>query len=718
MHAGVKRMSQLANQVNGSQQIERADFTAEGPELDPRYTDDGAVQLVIQDTQRASTFLEKKQWNLFWREADVLYQSPRTNTTFEGSTVARANVSRFTVAQHVNALVPTMKNGIFYENPPFMMRPRPSTKQATARAKTALYGALLEECDFENEAELALEDMTTFGTVICKAGFDRYILKKKRRRPKKAAPKVDLPFGKSLTVHTIESDELEVVDDEIQVEEIYFERCELGSVFIDPTWKSPNNLHKGAKYLVFQSYPTFKDLDRMRQQKVEGEDGKIEAGYDIPGEDELIAFFTTHPQSAAGPGQVQLNQGGQNWAIHHAQGDEEPASADPTLRPIRMLERWDRTYVYAVLTQDGGDRGVLIRKEEHGLPFIPFFAANFWNIPNAGYGLGVGRLAGSDQRIDKGLTDAVLDILSYAVNPQYVRSRAANVPTQQIRQRLGGIIDVDPGPTGNTTNSFRLLEMPEVPASAFPVLQDARQSARSTTGADEAFTQGNTPTKGTTALRTATVGGGIMAANTAKIQGPVGHFVRGVFLPFLELMDFFVKNEMSLTKIRSVLGPLMAPDFELDAQNFYDADDKFEVLAGAHLAAKKAAAQALPLLVQIFENPQLISQLNALGWMVDAKVLVDMFMEVTEWRNNQELVRKMTPEEQAHFQQSNPGMQKVQGQIAAIGARHQARSEEIDQQNEAQLARDMIGDANKQAAGWEERKWDRQAIEASPFAPA
>jgi hypothetical protein len=101
MHAGVKRMSQLANQVNGSQQIERADFTAEGPELDPRYTDDGAVQLVIQDTQRASTFLEKKQWNLFWREADVLYQSPRTNTTFEGSTVARANVSRFTVAQHV-----------------------------------------------------------------------------------------------------------------------------------------------------------------------------------------------------------------------------------------------------------------------------------------------------------------------------------------------------------------------------------------------------------------------------------------------------------------------------------------------------------------------------------------------------------------------------------------------------------------------------------------
>lgn len=69
------------------------------------------------------------------------------------------------------------------------------------------------------------------------------------------------------------------------------------------------------------------------------------------------------------------------------------------------------------------------------------------------------------------------------------------------------------------------------------------------------------------------------------------------------------------------------------------------------------------------------------------------------------------------FKSMNPGAQKVQGQIAAIGARHQARSAEIDQQNEAALARDMVGRANDEAALWDERKWDREGINQSEFAP-
>ena len=81
-------MARLKNQVNGSNRIEAADVQVMGPTLDPRYTDDGAVSLVIQDAERARTFIDQKQWNLYWRESDVLYQSPRTNQAFEGSTVA------------------------------------------------------------------------------------------------------------------------------------------------------------------------------------------------------------------------------------------------------------------------------------------------------------------------------------------------------------------------------------------------------------------------------------------------------------------------------------------------------------------------------------------------------------------------------------------------------------------------------------------------------
>ena len=711
-------MGTLTGASYGSRIIEESDVQLMGPELDPKYTDDAAVALTIQDARKARTFLDNKQWNLHWREADVLYQSPRTNQAFEGSTVARANISQFTVAKHVNCLVPAMKSGIFYETPPFLIRPRPSTTQRTAYSKTVLYGTLMDDCDFEDISEHALESMTNFGTVIVKAGWFQDIKTKPVRTPKGDPIRMKLPMQGELVVNTKESDEIEVTDTEVTELGMTYELCELGTLLIDPTWKGPNKLHKTAKYVVHVTYPTFKDLDDLREQKLFDKEGKQVGGYDIPGEEELKAYFFLHQENANAPSQVQLNMGGQNWSIHHAQGEDEPASVDPLERPMQMLERWDRTWVYTVLCPDGEDIGVIIRKEKHGLPFLPFFSANFWNIPNAGYGLGVGRLAGNSQRVEKGITDALLDLLSMAVNQMYVRDRGANAPTQQIRQRLGGIIDVDTKPGQSVRDVFGIIELPKVPTEAFTILQNAAQNAQSTTGADEAFTQGSLPGKGgSSAARTATGAGGIISANAGKIQGPVGHFVNGILLPFIELMEFMVKQRMPLSKIREILGDELGQAWQLDARNFYDSKDRFECLAGAHLAAKKAMAQALPLMVQIFENAPLVQQLNATGYVVDVKMLLEMFMEISEWKNARELIRPMTPQEQQKYQAANPGQQKVQAQVAAIGARHQAKSAEIDQQNEAAMARDMIGKANDEAALWDERKWERQEIGQSMFAP-
>jgi hypothetical protein len=703
--------------TTGSAPIEKDDVQLQGPLLPPKYTDDAAVQLVIQDARRARTYLDQKQWNLHWREADVLYQSPRTNQSFEGSTVARANISRFTVAKHVNSLVPAMKGGIFYEMPPFLIRPRPAMNQATARAKTAVYAALFDKCKFETVSERALESMTNFGTVIVKGGWTRETKIKKTRSPKAAPMKYKLPMGGELIVHTKESNELVVRETEVTEQGLTFEICELGSVLVDPSWNEANALHTGAKYVAHVTYPTFTDLDALREQCVYDEEGNQVGGYDIPDEEDLKNYFFGHPGNAASPSQVQLNMGGQNYAIHHAQNPEEPVSADPLERPIQMIERWDPERVMTILCPEGGDTGVLIRKEEHPLPFIPMFASNFWNIPNAGYGLGVGRLAGSDQRIEKGLTDALLDILSFMINQTYIRDRGANIPTGQIRQRLGAILDADTKPGQKVTDVFGIIEPPKVPGEIFPVLQASAQSAQSTTGADEAFNQGNLPGRGSSAARTATGAGGIISANASKIQGPVGHFVNGILLPMVELTDFFVKEYMTPDEIRKIVGRELGEAFEVDMQNFYDADDTFDCLAGAHLAAKKAMAQALPLMVQIFENQPLIQQLNSIGWIVDVKQLLEMFMEVSEWKNARELIRPMNKQEQARYQQSNPGMQKVQSQLAAIGARHQAKTAEIDQQNEAQIARDLLGKANDEEALWDERKWGRDQIEQSEFSP-
>ena len=697
-------MATLASSVIGpTTRIERSDIVLQGPMLAPKYTDDGAIKLVERDTERAETFLNNKQWNIHWREADVLYQSPRTFATFENSVVTRANTSRFTVAKHVNSLAPMMRSGIFYERPPFVIRPRPATKQATAVAKSALYGALLDKIDFEQTCNRGIENQILFGTVVFKGGWETKTKKVKRFTRKKPPIEVTLPFQqKPVKVNTKESDEFQIEDDEVTTNQPFFEECALGEVLPDPGWRHANRLDK-AKYVIHRTYPTFKDLDELR----------LNDSYDSPSEEDLVAYFFSHENAANAPSSVEDLQGDVS-ELHHAEPRNKITSDDPLERPIEMLERWDATYVYTILRT--ADRAsVIIRNEEHGLGRIPFFSANYWNIPNAGWGLGVGRLVGTDQRIEKGLMDSVLDILSYALNPQYARDRGANVPTQQIRTRLGGIVDVEANGK-NPRDAFGIIETPKVPPEVFAVLQNAQTNAQSTSGADEAFTQGSLPGKGgSSAARTATGAGGIMAANAGKISGPVGNFASGVMLPFLDMMQDMVQERMPITEIREILGDEMAADFELDELDFFNSVDKFEILAGAHLAAKKAMAQALPMIVQIFENPALTQQLNAMGYKIDVLVLLKMFMEMSEWKDQRDLIVPMNPQEAQNFQQSNPGMQKMQGALAQIQAKHAAKTEEIDQQAEAKTGRDVLLNAFQDAGNYVARQNDREEFREGAF---
>lgn len=706
-------MNEITGTVSTTGTIEASEVTLQGPSLAPKYNDEATAKLVAGDFERAVEFQNEKQYAMHWREADTLYQSPRGAINFDNSTVTRSNVSRFTVAKHVNSLAPSIESGLFYETPPFVIRPRPAQSQTTAFAKSSLYGALLDEIEFQDECVLAIEGMVLSGTTICKAGWFTETRKRKMFVRKNAPKRVTMPLtGKTQAVHTAESDEFDVSEPETIVNRPFFENCPLGSVFVDPGWRHANKLHK-AKYLIHQTFPTFKDLDKLRAP--DGDKKKAAADYNIPSEKELKDYFFAHDQNAGPTSQFESDQTNQSIA-YHPEGRNDITSDDPLERPIEMLERWDDTYVKTILRVDG-DQVAVIRNEEHGFGRIPFFSANFWNIPGAGYGIGVGRLVGSDQRIEKGLVDGALDILSYSLNPSYARARGANVPTQQIRTRLAGIVDVDTEPGRGVRDAFGLIEQPRVPGEVFPLLQEAQQSGQSTTGADEAFTQGSLPGKGgSSAARTATGAGGIMAANAGKIQGPVGRFVRGIFLPFIQMLDEMVKERMPVSEIRAILGEELGDAFELDETDFLNSYDKFEVLAGAKLAAKKAMAQALPLMIQVIENPALVQQLNAMGYAVDAKLLFEMFMEVSEWKDQRELIRPMTPKEQQLFQQNNPGLQKVQGNLAEIAAKHQAKTAEIDQNHEASLASKMMLQSGAEAAGYVSRQEERDQMRQGVYA--
>jgi hypothetical protein len=58
--------------------LQAADFTNTG-EL---KTVSGELSLVVNSAQAARDFLTNKQWNLLWRDADLLFQAPRPMTIY------------------------------------------------------------------------------------------------------------------------------------------------------------------------------------------------------------------------------------------------------------------------------------------------------------------------------------------------------------------------------------------------------------------------------------------------------------------------------------------------------------------------------------------------------------------------------------------------------------------------------------------------------------
>jgi hypothetical protein len=681
---------------SGQIQLEQVTFYRD-PARKPEFNDEAAKTLVVQDARRTDSWLAEKQWSMHWRETDILYQSPRIAATFEGTTVTRANVSRFTVAQHVNSIHPQMMSGLFYENPPFVLTPGANCEMEIVRAWTELLKVLLKRAHFEYGCELGTHNQVNMGSGIWKKGWCTTTKIKKEYRPKSAPVEVAVPFSKDpKIVHTEESDEFEVLEIEVEENAPFFESKDITYILPDPGWNEPDI--RKAKWVIERMYLNFYDLRELRE----------EAGYDIPDDETLKMWFFNGPETAIMPGTVEQQNAG-NIYMQHAQPRYMDSSVDPLARPLEVLERWDnRTGKVITVLQEK----MIIR---HEYADFPFYSANWWNVRNSGWGIGVGRLVGQDQRIDQGGTNAALDILSFGVNPQYLRAEDSNAPTQNIRQRLGGIISVTPPRSGRLEDALRIMEQPRVPVELFTVLGMSKEASEGASGANEMLTQGNMPARGRTSLtRTARGVGEFAGAVAGRLQGPVGRFCNQVFIPFIIDLCDMVRERMPIREIRAILDDKFGKTgFHTTKEfmtKFLNSELIIDVLAGAHLAAKKAMAASLPIMIQIFENPHLLQQLNAMGWTVDVKMLFDMMCQISDWKNDKELIRRMTREEQQMFAQANDAVNKIKGQAMLQQQKHGQEQELVDQKAEARLSHDIIMSSADRATASVERGEFRNAV--------
>ena len=612
-----------------------------------QFNDTAAIKLVIDDTSTADNFININQWASGWTMADLLYQSPMSGNGDGATDVATSAVPKFMVSNHISSIVPKIMGGIFYEDPCFLLRPSPGTTPDVIDAKTAIFTFQLKAMRFEEEVERGLEQMALLGTAIWKWGYTEY--EHKGKKYKRYADKTTIDDGgKTVEIDTPESDDFEIEFYTEKVSHPWLKYCDIRTVLVDPGCRCGDI--RRAAWVVYRDYATYQDLNKLRGME----------GYNIPSEEVLKAMFMK-PHTGAKPDNISMTiPEGMMGYLQHARPRATATSADPTRAPLEILERWDNEKVVVVLMYNGNY--ILIRNEANPYGKIPFFSANWRNIPDSFYGQGLGLLIGSEQIVEQGVTNLALDLLAYCLQPVALRKKGFNAPTQNTRWEQGGIIDVEE----DVEKAFKFLQMPAPPGEAFQFIQQSQSSGASTSGANEQVIQGAGHAGiSTTGMRSGTGAAAVIQANASRLDGPTGRFVRQVFEPWLHQMDELDNDWLPTDVLRDILGDEIGEHFKIDHIDYRNSEVKYEVLAGANLGAKKEMAQFLPILIQMFTNPIFLQGIKDAGYKFDALAIFQSFCDAAGWKFSQKFVVPMTDQEKAKVQANSPAaLQAAQAKSA------------------------------------------------------
>jgi hypothetical protein len=659
------------------------DYTAQG-EL---TSVDAEIALVTGAAKRAEQFMASKQWSLLWRDADLLYQSPRPMSVYENTYVLEPNVQRFTVAKVCNAVVPQLYKGLFYADPPLLLRPRPGTSQGVVDGKTALFSYLLDECKFKTETKWGLEQMSHLGTGIWKWGVDYKKVITTRR--KATVQSIDTDAGDTKDSQIVPADEppqLEVT--EKIVPRPFFESRPLDRVLIDP--KCAVGDIRAADFVIDVRYMDFYDLKDVQDALNEAADDDPERqNWKLPTSDRELQQWWLPPTDINNPTILTTEQAAHvDGVVHHAEKINIQVTPDLLRKKLEVLEFWDKGRKILVI-----DRRKVIYSGKNKFGVVPFLSANWWNRPKAFYGMGLGLIVGQNQRVDQGTINAILKILAFGVNPIYLRKRDSNAPTQMIRTGLGKVLTVDT----EVDKAYKLLETPKVPTDIWSALQESEKATESSSGADQMLVQGSTAGPRSSMGRTS--GGASILANASatRLDGPLDNFIEQVFKPFLYILDMLIRDYISDKEIFDILGDELGKEFVMNFQEFHDAKMEYEVLAGSSLAAKRTMAQSMTLITQIFENPTIqenIAEIN--GEYIDFKPILSMWMEASEWKNKQDIIKPLTEDmKQRRDQKSQAAQQqsKLAQQSQLNDQKFRQKQQLEDQANEGRIKRDIVREA-------------------------
>ena len=643
------------------------------------WQEDPAMRLVIQDAERAESEMNRRSWILQWESSRDLYNSIYTPNFWPGTQMEAASVNFFTVATAVNGINPQILAGLFYENPPFIAQERSGTTAQCARAVSALLGYQLEDINFREELRLGGMNFLLFGTAMFQEGWEKFT--RERKIVKRKNPPVVIPSTVPGAPDTrITDDELEVEIIEETIDRPTFEHIvNLREILVDPGLEVPDI--RKAKYVIRRRYMTWDDLDKLRDRE----------GYDIPSREKLLELFMPPVE----PVESNPQQDGGRNPLYDARAEApwETTTADPFQKPLEVLERWDNK-TYTVVLQ----KKLVIYNDRNIYGKIPFLSIGWWDCPGSFWSLGLGRTIGTEQRVQTGITNLVMNIANLKLNAPLVRVRGKSVPTQSIRIGPNKMIEVD------AQGDLAPLKFGDPVVEAAELFGQSIGRVAEVSGNNSITSQGQAGQSGHSNLARSSDGAQLLGQGASNvISDCVDKLANQVIVPFLYDLQEMNQSYLLPSQLEYIMNDELQHDYLTQGGDLIDilnARVKFSILAGSKMIARRTMIQGLPLLVQFLSNPAIQEQLANEGKKVDVNELVKMYFEASEWRNMNDVVIAMTPQDLAKQQaQSQAALQQSKGVVQSQLQQQKFNQAQalLDQADTNRAARDALRDAWKKA---------------------
>lgn len=655
-----------------SHQLSREDFDAEGNLVDEQ----AELSMVVRSAEIAEGWIGDNVWKMYWRDAITLYNNPRPLETFGDTYILAPNVQRWTIATTVNSVIPSLKKGMFYSDPPFLSRPRPGTSKTIVDAKTAVARYVLDKTNFKNEVSEAFEQFALLGTCIVKWGVETV----EEIEPKRKSSARQIPSSSDVAANATatQDEEPQIIEEQKVVTRPWFQFKDIRNVLVAPNLKSPDI--RRADWVVDQCYADYYELKALKE----------DPRYNIP--DDFIEWFFTPAETSFTPTKLAAEASTQpEGYVPTGADDTIEHSGDPLRKKLEILEYQDNQRVIAVI-----NRKYVIRSEKNEFGCITYFSANWWNRPKAFWGIGLGTLLAGNQRVDSGAINAILKQLSFGSNASYIKSRDSGAITQMMRTGLGRVHMVD----GEVDKAYRLLDTPKIDPNVWAALRESQQSTESASGADAALVGGSTAGPRNGMGRSAGGANLLAGASATRLEGPLDHFIDQIFIPWLYKLDELVFRYMPDQTILDIVGKELGSALVIDMQEYHDGKVEYDVLAGTYASARQIMVQSLTILTQILENPQLQEFLAEIhGEYIDLKTLAKMYIEASQWGDTQDLIKPMTPQMKDALQKKQQAKLAgpLQQKLTLQQQKYEQQSELEDQKTDNRIKRDFAVAAVKAA---------------------